>query len=124
MTFATREEIEEIIEKIKQEERLIILVEGKKDKAALMHLGIKEHIFILNGKDIWNRLEEIANNNKGKEMLILTDFDKEGKKLYGKITKDCERLGMKINKQYREFFQKRTKVSQIEGLDTYIENRE
>ncbi len=125
MAFATKQEIEEIIEKIKEEieeDKILILVEGKKDKAALLHLGIKEQVFILNGKDIWNRLEEIANNNQGKHILILTDFDKEGKKLYGKITKDLERLGMRINKKYREFFQKRTKVSQIEGLDTYIEN--
>ncbi|MBI5002642.1 toprim domain-containing protein [Candidatus Woesearchaeota archaeon] len=125
MVFATKQEIEEIIEKIKEEieeDRLIILVEGKKDKAALMHLDIKEKVFILNGKDIWNRLEEIANKNQKKHILILTDFDKEGKKLYGKIIKDCERLGMKIDKKYREFFQKRTKVSQIEGLDTYVEN--
>ncbi len=125
--LATREEIEEIIEKIKEEieeDKLIIIVEGKKDKAALNNLGVKDSIFILNGKDIWNRLEEIANNNQEKHILILTDFDKEGKKLYGKITKDLERLGMKINKKYREFFQKRTKISQIEGLDTYMANRE
>ena len=125
MVFATKQEIKEIIEKIKEEieeEKLLIIVEGKKDKAALLHLNIKEQVFILNGKDIWNRLEEIANKNPKKHMVILTDFDKEGKKLYGKITKDCERLGMKVNKKYREFFQKRTKISQIEGLDTYVEN--
>ena len=125
MPFATKQEIEEIIEKIKEEieeGKLIILVEGKKDKAALLHLGIKEKVFILNGKDIWNRLEDIANKNQKKDILILTDFDKEGKKLYGKITKDCEQLGMKINKKYREFFQKKTKASHVEGLDTYVEN--
>ncbi len=127
MAFATKEEIEEIIEKIKQEieeDKLIIIVEGKKDKAALSTLGVRESVFILNGKDIWNRLEEIASKNQEKHVVILTDFDKEGKKLYGKITKDLEKIGMKINKKYREFFQKRTKISQIEGLDTYITNRE
>ena len=123
MAFATREEIEEMIEKIKQEieeDRLIILVEGKKDKAALEHLGLRQ-IIILNGKDIWNRLEALSEEHKGKEILIFTDFDKEGKKLYGKITKDLERLGMRINKQYREFFQKKTKVSHVEGMMTYVE---
>ena len=126
MTFATKQEIEEIIEKIKEEiddNKLIILVEGKKDKRALMDLDIKEQVFILNGKDIWNRLEEIVNKNPKKHILILTDFDKEGKKLYGKITKDLERLGMKIDKKYREFLQKRTKVSHVEGLCTYIEKQ-
>ncbi|MEK6922089.1 MAG: toprim domain-containing protein [Nanoarchaeota archaeon] len=124
--FATREEIEEIIEKIKQEieeQKIIILVEGKKDKAALETFQLKD-IIILNGKDIWNRLEALAQEHKGKEVLILTDFDSEGKKLYGKITKDLERLGMRVNKKYREFFQKRTKLSHVEGLGTYAKNQE
>lgn len=125
MPFATKEEIEEVIEKIKQEieeEKLIILVEGKKDKIALEALDLKS--IVLNGKDIWNRLETLSQEQKGKEILILTDFDKEGKKLYGKIVKDCERLGMKINKKYREFFQKRTKLSHVEGLVKYVEHLE
>jgi 5S rRNA maturation endonuclease (ribonuclease M5) len=122
MAFATREEIEEIIEKIKEEieeQKIIIIVEGKKDKAALEQFGITQ-IIILNGKDIWNRLEAVAQEHRGKEVLILSDFDNEGKKLYGKISKDLERLGMKINKRYREFFQKRTKLSHIEGIATYM----
>lgn len=118
--FATKEELLEIIEKIK-EDNLLILVEGKKDKAALEYFEIKD-IIILNGKDIWNRLEEIA--KEGKEVLILTDFDKEGKKLYGKIAKDLERLGVKVNKKWREFFQKKTKVSHVEGLRKYVNNLE
>ncbi|MFA6889204.1 MAG: toprim domain-containing protein [Candidatus Woesearchaeota archaeon] len=116
--FATKKEIIDVIQKIK-EEHILILVEGKKDKAALQKLGLT-NIVILNGKDIWNRLEGI----KAKEVLILTDFDKQGKKLYYKIAKDLEQLHIKVNKKYREFFQKKTKLSQIEGMDTYIENLE
>ncbi len=116
--FATKEELLEIIEKLKQEE-FIILVEGKKDKNALEQLEIKNSI-VLNGKDLWNRLEEIAKEEK--EILILTDFDKKGKELYGKITKHLDKLGVKRNKKYREFFQKRTKLSHIEGIATYVEN--
>lgn len=122
--FATREEIKEIIEKIKEEieeQKIIIIVEGKKDKAALETFQLKD-IIILNGKDIWNRLEEVAKQEK--EVLILTDFDKEGKKLYGKIAKDLEKFGVRVNKKYREFFQKRTKLSHIEGLTKYVENLE
>lgn len=116
--FATREELLEIIERIKQED-ILIVVEGKKDKRALEQFEIK-NIIVLNGKDLWNRLEEIATEKK--EVLILTDFDRKGKELYGKITKYLDKLGMKVNKKYREFFQKKTKLSHIEGLTTYVEH--
>lgn len=115
--FATKEEILEIIEQI-QEEDLLIVVEGKKDKKALEKLGLNS--VLLHGRDFFHRIQEIAGCNK--EVLILTDFDKEGKMLYAKIAKELEKYHIKINKKYREFFQKKTKLNQIEGIDTYIEN--
>ncbi len=128
MSFATKEEILEVIEKVKQEsdeEKLIIIVEGIKDKRALEAFQIKS-IIILNGKDIWNRIEQTVEKNrketKEREFLILTDFDKKGKELYGKIAKNLDKLGAKINKEYREFFQKKTKLSHVEGLETYVKN--
>ena len=125
--FATKEEIKEMLQKIK-EEAPIIVVEGKKDRAALEAFQIK-NIIILNGKDIWNRIEqtveETGKNTRSKqekEFLILTDFDKKGKELYGKIAKNLDKLGAKINKEYREFFQKKTKLSHVEGIVTYVKN--
>ena len=118
--FYTQQELLELLNKIKEED-ILIIVEGKKDKAALENFEIK-NIKILNGKDIWNRCEEIAQNNE--EVIILTDFDKKGKELYSKIAKNCEKLGIKVNKIYREQLQKHTKLSHIEGLKTYMENLE
>ena len=122
--FATKEEIEEVIEKIREEEPIII-VEGIKDKKALEAFQIK-NIIILNGKDIWNRVEQTVEKNreetKEKEFLILTDFDKKGKELYGKIARNLDKLGATVNKEYREFFQKKTKLSHVEGLETYVKN--
>lgn len=117
--FAAKQEILEIIEQI-QEEDILIIVEGKKDKAALERLSLNS--FVLHGKDFFHRIQEIADHNK--EVLILTDFDKEGKMLYGRIAKELEKYRIKVNQKYREFFQKRTMLSQIEGMDTYIENLE
>ena len=118
--FYTEQELLELLNKIKEED-ILIIVEGKKDKAALENFEIK-NIKILNGKDIWNRCEEIAENNE--EVIILTDFDKKGKELYIKIAKNCEKLGIKVNKIYREQLQKHTKLSHIEGLKTYMRNLE
>ncbi len=117
--FATKQEIIDIIDEI-QQQNLLILVEGKKDKAALEKLSLNS--MLLHGSDFFHRIQEIASYNK--EVLILTDFDKEGKMLYCKIAKELEKYGIKVNKKYREFFQKKTKLSQIEGMDTYVENLE
>ena len=62
MPFATKEEIEKVIEKIREEEPIII-VEGAKDKRALEAFQIK-NITILNGKDIWNRMEQTVEKNR------------------------------------------------------------
>jgi 5S rRNA maturation endonuclease (ribonuclease M5) len=122
MAFATQHEILEIIDQLKENnDEYIIVVEGKNDKAALEHFGIG-NIIMINGKDIWNRCEEIAQHHK--EIIILTDFDAKGKELYGKVAKNLTRLHTKVNKEYREWFQKRTRVSHIEGLIKYMENRE
>ena len=133
--FATKEEIEEVIEKIREEEPIII-VEGIKDKKTLEAFQIK-NIIILNGKDIWNRIEQTVEKNREetkernkkskkknqeKEFLILTDFDKKGKELYGKIARNLDKLGATVNKEYREFFQKKTKLSHVEGLEMYVKN--
>jgi 5S rRNA maturation endonuclease (ribonuclease M5) len=124
--ISSQQEILQTLQEIKEED-MIIVVEGKNDKAALEHFNIK-NIIVLNGKDIWNRCEEIATrikqNNDKEEVVILTDFDAKGKELYGKISKNLTRLGIRINKEYREWFQKRTKLSHIEGLVKYVENRE
>jgi len=70
--FATKEEIKEMLQKIK-EEAPIIVVEGKKDRAALEAFQIK-NIIILNGKDIWNRIEqtveETGKNTRSKQEKV------------------------------------------------------
>ncbi len=95
-----------------------IIVEGKKDKEALKKLSIycvftiKEPLFKL--------CENIS--KKYKDVIILTDLDKEGKRLYSKLKENFERNGVKVNDRFREFLFKETTLRQIEGLNKYIEN--
>jgi 5S rRNA maturation endonuclease (ribonuclease M5) len=114
-----KEDINEFIEKIKKTGKAII-VEGQKDKKTLENIGIS-NIFVLNKKPIFETIEKIAPSNK--EAIILTDFDKEGKKLYGKIYQELKRNGIKTDKYFREWLQKNTKLSHIEGLEHYIQNQ-
>ncbi|MBD3312990.1 toprim domain-containing protein [Candidatus Woesearchaeota archaeon] len=95
-----------------------VLVEGKKDKAALESLGISNIITLK--KPLYLVVEKIASEHN--LVIILTDFDKKGKELYGKLKKDLLKHGVRIDNQFREFLQKNTQISHIEGIRTYIDN--
>ena len=110
-------EFSEHIDKIKQSNQLII-VEGKKDTKALQNFGIK-NIIELNKKPLFEIIENISNNNK--KCIILTDLDRQGKELYGKLNSGLQQRGVKIDDSFRNFLFKNTKLRQIEGLETYIE---
>ena len=106
------------LKKLKNSDKIII-VEGKKDKEALMKLGIK-NIIELSKKPLFQIIEDIADN--GKECIILTDLDKKGRELYGKISSGLQNFGVKIDNKFRNFLYKNTKLRQIEGIITYIKN--
>ncbi len=112
MNEEKKEEFNRIIEKIKILNTLII-VEGKKDRNALNNMGIK-NIIELNKKPLYQIVEEISNSNE--ECIILTDLDKKGKELYGRLNSDLQIRGVKVNNKLREFLFKNTKIRQIEGV--------
>lgn len=110
------EEINHLIEKIKESNTLVI-VEGKKDRLALQKLGI-DNVIELNKKPLFQIVEDISNSND--ECVILTDLDKKGKELFGKLNSDLQKRGLKINNKFRNFLFKHTKLRQIEGINTYL----
>jgi 5S rRNA maturation endonuclease (ribonuclease M5) len=95
----------------------LIVVEGKKDRKALEKLGFR-NIIELNKKPLFQIIENIS--MKHKECIILTDLDKKGKQLYGKLNAGLCRLGVKVDNKFREFLQKKTRLSHIEGIVTYL----
>ena len=121
MLFATREEIYEWISDLLDSGKIII-VEGPYDKKALVAAGIPAKQVVHLGKPLYQVVESVA--EKHKHAVILTDFDKKGKELYGKLSRDLVRHGVQIDKMFREFLQKRTKLSHVEGFNTYLRNLE
>ncbi|MCH8328979.1 MAG: toprim domain-containing protein [Nanoarchaeota archaeon] len=111
-------EFSEHINKIKQS-KTIVIVEGKKDKKALQSFEIK-NIIELNKRPLFEIIENISSNNKN--CIILTDLDKQGKELYGKLNSGLQQLGVKIDNSFRNFLFKKTHLRQIEGMETYLEN--
>ncbi|PIN86509.1 topoisomerase [Candidatus Woesearchaeota archaeon CG10_big_fil_rev_8_21_14_0_10_44_13] len=112
-----KEELIEWTRKLAESGKAII-VEGQKDRKSLEFFGIKDIVTLK--KPLYLIAEEIA--EKSKEAIILTDFDRKGKELYGRLKKDLERNGVKVDNYFREFLQKNTKLSHIEGLRTYVGN--
>src|SRR3989344_1128673 len=112
-----KEEIEGWIEKLKKESKIIV-VEGEKDRKSLEFFGVSGIVTLK--KPLFEIVEEVA--EKTDEVVILTDFDKKGKELYGRLKRDFARNGVKVDAYFREFLQKNTRLSHIEGLRRYIGN--
>ena len=91
----------------------MVIVEGKKDTKALQELGIK-NIIELSKKSLFDIIEKVSSKNK--DCIILTDLDKKGKQLYGKLNSGLQRHGVRIDNKFREFLFRKTKIRQIEGL--------
>ena len=112
-----QEELKVIIEKINKE-GIVVIVEGKKDKAALLKMGLKK-VKVIKGP-LYKFCEDLAE----KEVCILTDFDKEGKKLYARIKSLLQANGVKIYDKARIAFMRfmRNKgLVHIEGIKNEIE---
>lgn len=103
------------IEKLKDSNSAVI-VEGKKDKLALERLGIS-NIFELSKKPLFAVIEDVSDNYK--ECAILTDLDKKGKELFGKLNSGLSRNGIRVNNKFRNYLF-RTKLRQVEGLVGYF----
>jgi 5S rRNA maturation endonuclease (ribonuclease M5) len=108
-------DLEDWISKLKHSNKLI-LVEGKKDRAALNSLGIK-NIIIIN-KPLFEVVEKIADSVT--ECILLTDLDPAGKKLYSYISRNLKRRGIKIDDRFRLYLYKNTKLRNIEGIRNYL----
>ncbi len=114
MDIGLKKKILDHLEKLKTK---TIIVEGKKDKSALEYFGVKNVVALKKG--VFETCIEISGNVK--EVVILTDLDKEGKKLYSMIYENLVRNNVKIDNNFRGFLFKETDLRHIEGLVRYIE---
>lgn len=98
-----------------REESKVIVVEGKKDKKVLSEAGI-DNVMTINCS-MFILVERIL---KTRECILLVDLDKEGKKIYGRLKKELNKFGVKVDDRYRNFLFKNTRIRQIEGLKNYL----
>lgn len=106
--------MKEWLEKLRNSRKLII-VEGKKDKAALEKLGVR-NVVAISRRPLYAFMEGIDE----KEVIILTDLDRTGKKLYSVLKHTLQVKGVKVDRYFREYLFRHSKVTQIEGLFHYL----
>lgn len=96
----------------------LIIVEGLKDKNSLNCLGTGRRRIVILNKPLYQIVESVA--AKTDQVIILTDFDKKGKELYGRLKKDFNKFGVKVDRFFREWLQRNTKISHVEGLARFV----
>lgn len=105
--------MENNIKEIKEEGYLVI-VEGRKDKEALNELGIDNVIYLKN-----RPLFEIVEDINERDVVILTDLDVEGRKIFNKLRYLLQRRRIRLHNQIRNTLF-RTRLRNIEGLNNYL----
>ncbi|MFH1408642.1 MAG: toprim domain-containing protein [Nanoarchaeota archaeon] len=106
--------LEDWIAFLKESEKVIV-VEGKKDIRALTYFDIPA--LALEGGSVLEMAERITEEHK--DCIILTDLDKEGKRLYAMLKDYLSRMGVRVDTFFREWLFRETKLRQIEGLVSY-----
>lgn len=98
-----------------------ILVEGRKDSEALRLLEVQGPIFCI--KSSGNVLADQLDRIEAEEVLLLTDFDREGEELFKEACMYLESRGVKV----RGYVWRKMKavverdVKDVEGIPGYLE---
>lgn len=118
------QKIEQIICEIKDlsKDGAVIIVEGKKDRDALNELGISDQISLASYPPLLNFAEDIS--RKTNQAIILTDWDRQGKKMAKKISEYLQASNTKpnnlIRNKIKKFVQK--DIKDVEGLSGYVQS--
>jgi 5S rRNA maturation endonuclease (ribonuclease M5) len=95
-----------------------ILVEGKRDKAALERIGVRNRIFLINMSpdELCKRVAKVAD-----EAVVLTDFDRTGEKLGKRVEEALYSYNVLPNMDMRRKFRYLLGVYNFEEIDRKLE---
>jgi 5S rRNA maturation endonuclease (ribonuclease M5) len=78
-----------------------VIVEGQEDDRTLRHLGIRKPIFrASSSRSQTDLFEDLAKNFR--KVIIITDFDREGRSLNRRLTNALEKRGLTVEKALRK----------------------
>jgi 5S rRNA maturation endonuclease (ribonuclease M5) len=117
------EEAERIFEELRalSSAGVPIIVEGRRDEAALRRLGIAGKVHCLKARGE-SRHEFLDRLDGTKQAIVFTDFDREGKKLETWLYKELSQRGVKSDLKLwiRMRSLARTEVRSVEELPSFI----
>jgi len=89
-------------------ENILIIVEGKRDVLVLRNLGVEAPIIKTQSRLTRYEMAEkiVSEAGEKRQVLILTDYDKEGKEICSFIEKELETSGVKVLKRERRVQEK------------------
>ncbi|MCS7105852.1 MAG: toprim domain-containing protein, partial [Candidatus Aenigmarchaeota archaeon] len=93
-----------------------IIVEGKRDEEAIRKLGFQK-IFKISGKPLEKVLDEVKDY---KSVVILSDFDEEGKKIFAKLRRLFSSHRIKVHTFLRNKIKSIFKIKKIEEINSLI----
>lgn len=103
---------QEILEEFLESIDCPVIVEGQKDADALARLGIEDIIILNKGQTMLETVEALQDL---KEVIILTDMDRQGKILRKKLLRLLPQYGIHEKRRPRELFAQ-LRLSHVEGL--------
>lgn len=119
------EQIQQILEELAEETSCgkPILVEGERDAETLRALGIDGKV-IFAKKGLKTRLDIVSEIEKSSpaEVILMLDFDREGRELTEQLKIHIEKAGIKANTHYWLKLSSLTgrEVKDVEGLAAYL----
>lgn len=118
----TLEEVDVLLQELRDRpENCVILIEGKKDRAALGSLGINGDIVqVQDARGIFGVAEDLAHD--GKEAVILTDWDRKGGQLAELLRNALKANGVKYDDNIRARLSMLAKkeIKDIESLPSFV----
>lgn len=116
------EMIEELLEQLQEliSQNSIIVVEGKRDVAALNALGLYADFRLATHHSLMNFCEGLAET--GQNIVILTDWDRRGNMLASKLVEYLQSLGVTPETRIRELIVSlvQKEIKDVESLSGYV----
>lgn len=80
-----------------------VIVEGKRDEEALRIAGLRSPVvrFASSGLPVFAFVEEVVAGYKGSTVLVLLDFDQEGREMAERLSQELEEGGVKVERALR-----------------------
>lgn len=113
---------ERVLERIRQKNLDVpIIVEGKKDVKALRTLGFRGKIIkVKTSRTVFRVVESLR--EKHDEVIILTDWDRAGSRLFHRVKRACKANTLSFNPGLRKQLIKYTKtdIKDVESLPVFL----